>query len=238
MAENKSLVEQLAGLSEAERKAFILSIMSTPEFAEVKKDKAAVDAAEKQAAEARRVQQEAARAEIVKGLFDPLSAVVMPLKDKMVAAGLSGVEVTVSADGVLGVKPIVKGGAARSASGSRTASGGSASATSVRSTLGRTPESLFEEFATEAEKEYYKAISPLSSEAYNFRRAVYVPRGIEAGVLDRDAKKADGKPMWTYNKAMAEAWAKDPINGRFSEKETFEQVRRRAEAVKAEKEAK
>lgn len=234
--------EMFAGMTEEQRRAYILALMQTPEFAEVKKDKVAVEKAEKDAKAEAEKRAEEARKQLMSKLFGPVADAVRPMQEDMVKAGLIGLTVSVEVvDGkpTIGIKPVTRVVAPRATAGGA-GSGGSASPTSVRSLLGVTPEALFMKHASDEEKEFYQAISPLSSEAYTFKRSIYVPRAVEAGDIpgEKDGESQEMKKARRYNARIAKEWAEKGEAGEFGEGVTFADLRKRAEAVKAERQAK
>lgn len=202
-----------------EKKRFILSqVMTSSEFVEVKKDKAAIEAANKEAEAARAKKLADERDAITLEVSGTLRSVIEKVQARAVAAELQGYDIRIGDDGTVHVVPVSKATkVARTSTGGGHASGGSASPTSVKSKLGETPAELFEKYADEAAKAFYERINNLSSEAFQFKRAIYIPAAVADGV--------DQDKLGKYSKKLAEEWAAQGAEG-----ETFKKYAAEADS--------
>jgi hypothetical protein len=177
--------------------------------------------------------QEAARAVLsrVDGPTLKLAAVMRSFEADMKSAGCIGYTLTLEG---FSAKPVFKTAvkSAPKGDGTRnTASGGSTSATSVKSVLGVTPEELFQKYASEDEVAYYKSVNNLSTEAYQFKALCYVGKALA------DGHAVPRAPQAAYSEARRKAWDNEGLVGKFHDSktygaETFGQVQARAMSLR------
>lgn len=201
-----------AGMTDQEKRDAILLMMGDAAFANVSKDQAAVKKAKADAEAARLLVAADARVKLVGEALTAFEEVAGTFRDRAGTADVLGFSIVYMPNNGIDFKPIVKAEKSKVAGvGGSHASGGSSSPTSVKSKLGETPAQLFERYASPEEKEFYARINNLSTEAFSFKKLIYVPAALEAGVApdllpsyskvqraEWDTEGEDGKTFKTW----------------------------------------
>lgn len=202
MANPQSFAEFWATMSPADRAAAVLStVMPDAAFGIAKADKAATATADKARAAAALEAQAAAREVLSSSVGSLFGPVVIGVREKLDAAGVTGITIALLDAGAVKIQLVGGQAAARKDGSTRDPS------STVKGLVGTSPQKLFEKYAGPAEVELHNLLIAAHEDGYDyqFKRCIYVPAAVADGVISAGTVK--------FSEPLRAEWAKDGING-------------------------